>query len=56
MRPLALRLSLSLPACLALGLLAAEPARAAGWSEALQAAVARIDAETPGTLGVYVTR
>ena len=54
MRPLALRLSLSLPACLALGLLAAEPARAAGWSEALQAAVARIDAETPGKLGVYV--
>jgi beta-lactamase class A len=46
----------SLPACLLLllPLLAAEPARAAGWSEALHAAVERIDGETPGRLGVYV--
>ena len=33
---------------------AAEPSFAAGWAEALQAQVARIDQETRGSLGVYV--
>jgi beta-lactamase class A len=46
---------LSRACCLALALLCAE-ASAAPWADALKARVERIDAATPGKLGIYVKR
>jgi beta-lactamase class A len=43
-------------ALLLLALQALLPARAAGWVDALRAQVERIDADTPGELGLYVKR